>query len=138
MSHQLYNESWKYWSNLAKNPRSISPPYQEFDAANLSCGDQVRIKIRIQNNQIAALSFEATGCSICLGTIAFLSEKLTGLTMNEASNVIEDIEKLINGTLDRDASEELVHFELLQKFPTRVQCVKISTRIVKKAITSAQ
>jgi len=138
MSHKLYNETWKSWSNKGKNPHSIKPPFEEFDAVNSSCGDAIRIKIRIQNNQVQALGFEATGCSICLGTIAFLSDYLPGKRMDEAIELLNAIEKTINGTLDSKNFNHLSHFKLLQEFPTRVKCVKLSTSIVKKAILSRQ
>ncbi len=50
---------------------------------NLSCGDTVTIHLTIENNRIAAISWNGTGCAISQAAMSMLSEELHGKSVQD-------------------------------------------------------
>lgn len=125
---QLYNDEWKKWAKAAKSVKTISPPFETIHCVNRSCGDTVDFSIKVQNYLIKDIGFDAEGCSICLGTTAFLSNHLNGMSVNQAILELQKIEEIVeNGEL-KEENSPLNLFNLIADFPTRLNCVLLETK----------
>ena len=49
---------------------------KKYTGKNLSCGDEVTIYVKLENNRISYISFEAAGCAISTSFTYLLSEKM--------------------------------------------------------------
>lgn len=125
---QLYNDEWKKWASLGKVKKQIAEPFNTLHCVNRSCGDAVDFSIRIQNNLIKDIGFDAVGCSICLGTTAFVSEHLKGLAINQAILELQKINEIVENGHLKEHYSDLMLFELLADFPTRINCVLLETK----------
>jgi nitrogen fixation protein NifU and related proteins len=56
---------------------------------NTSCGDELTIYIKINNNTIENISFTGHGCAISQASVSMLTDKLKGMTIEEALNLKE-------------------------------------------------
>ncbi|PIQ76825.1 SUF system NifU family Fe-S cluster assembly protein [Candidatus Peregrinibacteria bacterium CG10_big_fil_rev_8_21_14_0_10_49_24] len=64
--------------------------------ANISCGDEVTLHIRIEDNRIADIAWEGTGCAISQAGISILCEELHGMSVHDATALTkEDIYELL-------------------------------------------
>lgn len=75
--------------DLYKNPlnkRKIKNADATASGANVTCGDRVRIYVKLnKNGKIADASFEGEGCAISIASADLLTEKSKGKTLAQIS-----------------------------------------------------
>lgn len=73
-----------------RSPRgkhSVSDPSIVHEEKNLSCGDGVRLSLRIEDDRIQDLGWEGTGCAISQAGMSMLSEELIGKTLGDVQSI---------------------------------------------------
>ena len=88
---------------------------------NLSCGDEVKIYLDIQDDVIKDASYQITGCSISTSFTYLLVEKIKGLR-------VEDVKKITNESF----------FDFLGVEPVssgRIKCALIALIAVRYALS---
>jgi len=94
------------------NPNDIT-----FEDSNPLCGDELRIDLRInENNQIVEAAFSGRGCAISLASADMLLEFVQGKSL-------EDVKRL-----SKDDILELLGIEL---GPVRLKCALLSLKVLK-------
>lgn len=82
-----------------KSPRgqnSLADPSVEHRELNASCGDEITVKLKIDNGNTSALSWSGAGCAISQAAMSILSEELLGMkTENIDSMKPEHIKELL-------------------------------------------
>ena len=66
-------------------PRNCAPllnANHEAEGFNPLCGDQVRVFLRIHNDQILDATFTGSGCAICMASASLMTEALAGQTIS--------------------------------------------------------
>lgn len=109
-----------------KNPRNteeLKSPTNEGESKNLSCGDEVYVRLKIKNGRLEDVQMTAEGCSICVGSASILSEKLIGKTINELKAITS--EGILND-LDIELNE------------TRKKCAILSLSALQNAISKIE
>ena len=69
-------------------------------AANMNpvCGDTMLLMLRIEDGRVAEARFQTEGCTASVATSSILTELVTGLTLDEASDLsYEDIADAVGG-----------------------------------------
>lgn len=65
------------------------------------CGDFIRIYIRVKNNRLAEVTFEACGCPASIATTSVLTELAEGKTPDQAFCISEmDVVRALGGLPD--------------------------------------
>ena len=97
------------------NPNDIT-----FEDSNPLCGDELRIDLRInENNQIVEAAFSGRGCAISLASADMLLEFVQGKSL-------EDVKRL-----SKDDILELLGIEL---GPVRLKCALLSLKVLKAGV----
>jgi nitrogen fixation NifU-like protein len=76
-----------------KNPRNqgeLIGADKTVDEANASCGDMIRIQVKITDGKIAEMKWQGIGCAISTAGASMLSEKVTGMTKDDLEKFGED------------------------------------------------
>lgn len=104
--------------------------YVNLRLKNPSCGDDVTIQAKVENDIIKSIRHEGTGCSICCSSASVMSEVLKGKTVKEAEAIINDYYNLIKGedVQDEDSLDEAIAYRGVQNFPARVKCATLAWR----------
>lgn len=55
----------------------------EHHEVNASCGDELTVKLNIDDGKIAACSWSGTGCAISQAAMSMLSEELAGMSVKQ-------------------------------------------------------
>lgn len=98
------------------------------EESNVSCGDRIVIEIKLKVNSqtlkvIEAISFNGEGCAINQASASMLTEKVTGMRVDEVMKLsLSDVETLL-GT---------------QLTPSRVKCAVLPLEAIHKAIQSVR
>ncbi|MCW2595294.1 MAG: nitrogen fixation protein NifU [Pseudonocardiales bacterium] len=130
-----------------KHPQHHGLP-EDFDAevhhVNPTCGDEVTLRVRIADGQIAELGWEGEGCSISQASTSVMSDLVAGKPIDDAMQLQEKFLGLMqsrgNSELteaDEDELEDAVAFEGVSKYPARVKCALLGWMAMKSAVAEA-
>lgn len=115
-----------------KNPRNKGlkegPEYRSLRLKNPSCGDDVTIQVKTNDNIVEEVHHNGSGCSICCSSASVMSEIMKGKTISEAEAMVEDFYALIKGEepTNEEALDEAMAFMGVSQFPARVKCATLS------------
>lgn len=120
-----------------KNPRNKGlKGYPHVHMKNPSCGDDITIEAKIEDNIVKEINFQGSGCSICCSSASVLTEVLKGKTVEEVKELINKYYAMIKGenVTDEEALEEALVYEGVSKFPARIKCATISWKALEKLL----
>ena len=87
---------------------------------NVSCGDEVRVYLKIDNDKLIDLKFEAKGCAISVAALSMLSDELIGMTGAELMAVNKEF---VLDLLGIDVG------------PVRLKCALLGLQAVQQAVS---
>ncbi len=108
---------------------------------NPSCGDEVTLRVRLDGDQVADVSYEGVGCSISQASTSVMTDLVIGRTVAEALARHEEFTELMHsrGEIepDEDSLEDAVAFVGVAKFPARVKCALLGWSAFKDAVAQS-
>lgn len=119
-----------------KNPRNKGlKGYDHVHLRNPSCGDDITVEFKVENDKIVEINHAGTGCSICCSSASVLSETLKGKTVDEAKRLIQEFYDMMIGKDDVDEDlEEAVAYQGVSQFPARIKCATLSWKALEKLL----
>jgi nitrogen fixation NifU-like protein len=130
-----------------KNPhhRGLVDPFDaEVHHVNPTCGDEVTLRVSLQDGTVAKLGWEGEGCSISQASTSVMSDLVVGKPIDEAmalqQRFLELMQSRGNADLsdaDEEALEDAVAFEGVSKYPARVKCALLGWMAMKSAVAEA-
>ena len=101
-----------------KNVGVIENPSGEGTVGNASCGDIMKITLKIENDVIVDAKFQTFGCAAAIATSSTATQMIIGMTVDEAlqvtnAKVVEELEGLP---------------------PQKIHCSVLAEEAIKKAI----
>lgn len=127
-----------------KNPlnKGLRDPFEaEVHHVNPTCGDEITLRIHLEGDTIADVSYDSVGCSISQASTSVMTELLIGKNLDEAMKIHREFQELMQskGTVepDEDVLEDGVAFAGVAKFPARVKCALLSWMAWKDATSTA-
>jgi nitrogen fixation protein NifU and related proteins len=108
---------------------------------NPTCGDEVTLRVHVEDGVVADVSYDALGCSISQASTSILSDLLIGRSVPEALAVHEQFVELMQGRgtvePDEEVLEDAVAFAGVAKFPARIKCALLGWMAWKDATAQA-
>ena len=99
----IYNDLIMEHSMNSYNKRKLqNADYQEM-GHNPSCGDEITLEIKLNNNVIEDMAFSGHGCAISQASTSIMIDTLKGKTVEEAKEII----KTFIGMIKREDTDEL-------------------------------
>lgn len=106
---------------------------------NSSCIDNFDIELKIEGGIIKDIRFDGEACAIATSSMSISISKLIGKTKEEALNLIENYEKMINEKeYDEKLLEELTAYEDIYKQPARKKCALLGITGIKDLINKSK
>jgi len=108
--------------NLWKNPQNfgeLKNPTHKYSEANMICGDEMSIYLRVEDDIIKDARFFSTGCLVCIVFASQLTEMIKGMK-------VEEVYKLKNKNFLK-----LVNVELT---PLKMQCACLALDAVQNCL----
>jgi nitrogen fixation NifU-like protein len=116
---ELYRENILDHYRRPRNHGTLEHPDVSFEDANPLCGDRLRMDFQIEGGRITAVRFSGQGCSISQASASMLSEKLEGMTLEDAKQI------------GRDDVLEMLGIEL---GPVRLKCALLALKTLKGGV----
>jgi nitrogen fixation NifU-like protein len=113
----------------------------EVHHVNPTCGDEVTLRVHVDDGVVQDVSYDALGCSISQASASVLYDLVVGKSVAEAMAVHEEFLNLMQGKgevePDEDVLEDGIAFAGVAKFPARVKCALLSWMAWKDATVQA-
>ena len=122
--------------------RGLREPFDaEVHHVNPTCGDEVTLRVSLDGDKVADISYDGQGCSISQASASVLHELLTGVTVEESFTVLEEFNALMQSRGQREPDEDVlgdgIAFAGVSKYPARVKCALLSWMAFKDATAQA-
>ena len=104
-----------------------------------SCIDDLSFMMKIENGVVKDIRFDGEACAIATSSMSISISKLLGKTKEEALNIIENYEKMINEEeYDENLLEELIVYNDIYKQPSRKKCATLGILGIKDLIEKSK
>jgi nitrogen fixation NifU-like protein len=118
---------------------------EPFDAevhhVNPTCGDEVTLRVQLDDGSVADVSYAAVGCSISQAAASVMTDLVIDRPVTEALAVGEEFLALMQsrgqGEPDEDVLEDAVAFAGVSRYPARVKCALLGWMAFRDAVAQA-
>ncbi len=122
--------------------KGLREPFEaEVHHVNPTCGDEITLRVHLDGETVADVSYDSVGCSISQASASVLNELIIGKTVTEGMAVLDTFTELMQGKgkvePDEDILEDGIAFAGVAQFPARVKCALLSWMAWKDAVAQA-
>jgi nitrogen fixation NifU-like protein len=115
---------------------------EPFDAEsfqiNPTCGDEVTLRVALDGDRVADVSYEAMGCSISQAATSVLTDLVVGRTVAESTSTMDAFTEMVQSRgkvePDEDVLQDAVAFAGVSRYPARVKCALLGWMAFKDAV----
>nr|MCR4594427.1 SUF system NifU family Fe-S cluster assembly protein [Clostridiales bacterium] len=122
---EMYREIVNEHNLHPEHKHELDNPTAELQGINPSCGDDIVLKLKIENGVISDGSFVGSGCAISQASADMMLDLLIGQTKEDAERIIDIFMRMIKGEASEEEIESLDEAAALQNIsfmPARVKC----------------
>ncbi|MGE3448915.1 MAG: Fe-S cluster assembly sulfur transfer protein SufU [Microbacteriaceae bacterium] len=105
---------------------------------NPTCGDEVTLRLHLDGDRIAGVSWTGRGCMVSQSSASILAEQLPGLTAGQAQERIDSFRASMRSRgavpIDEDLLGDAVALEGAAKFVARVKCAMLAWVAAEEAL----
>lgn len=127
-----------------RNPhnKGLREPHDaEAYQVNPTCGDEITLRIKLDGDHVADVSYDSLGCSISQASASVLTDLLIGRSIQDAMRVHDEFLALMQsrgeGEPDEDVLEDAAAFVGVSKYPARIKCALLAWMAWKEATAQA-
>ena len=122
--------------------RGLREPFDaESFQINPTCGDEITLRVRLEGDTVADVSYETLGCSISQASASVLTDLVVGKSVHDGMTVLRAFQEMAQGRgqvePDEEVLEDAVAFAGVAKYPARVKCALLGWMAFKDAVTRA-
>ena len=119
--------------------RGLREPFgAEVHHVNPTCGDEVTLRVQLEDGVVRDVSYDGQGCSISQASTSVLTDLVTGKSLSEALAIVDSFSDMISsrGTVegDEDVIGDGIAFAGVSKYPARVKCALLGWMAFKDAV----
>ena len=92
---------------------------------NPTCGDEIRLQLRIEDDTVVDAKFVGQGCSISQASVSMMTDLLIGSDLESAKHILQAFTDMMHGDEEAAKDRALGNLRTLQgvsKFPVRIRC----------------
>ena len=116
----------------------LENPTDEHEGVNPSCGDELVLKLRVENGVIEEAAFTGHGCAVSQASADMMADLVTGETVEEARRLCGLFLKMVKGEEltedEREDLDEAAELESISRMPARVKCAELGWRTLSEMI----
>jgi nitrogen fixation NifU-like protein len=119
--------------------RGLREPFgAEVHHVNPTCGDEITLRVEIEDDVVADVSYDGQGCSISQASTSVLTDQIIGKPLPEALEIVDAFSEMISsrGSIegDEDVIGDGIAFAGVSKYPARVKCALLGWMAFKDAV----
>jgi nitrogen fixation NifU-like protein len=109
----------------------------ELEGVNPSCGDDIILKLKVEDGKIIDGAYVGDGCAISQASADMMLDLVIGRTTDDAKRLAEIFLRMIKGKItdeERDELEEAGVLEDISHMPARVKCAVLGWHTMQEII----
>ncbi len=119
-------------------PQNTTETTAESHQLNPVCGDEITVRISVQNNAVQSLRWQGSGCAISMASASMLHELATTLTTHDLQTRVDSFRELLRsrGTAQGDPEilGDAASLEGVSRYPARVKCAMLAWVATEQAL----
>jgi nitrogen fixation NifU-like protein len=125
-----------------RSPRcfgTLPEPTHEARGRNPQCGDDIRVQLQVQGEDLRDIRFDGRGCAICIASASMMSEAVRGHPVAEARALQQRFRAVLTGQAEPDEAElgKLVSLAAVRRYPGRIKCALLGWHALMHALAGA-
>jgi len=137
----LYQEVILDHNRRPRNFGVLAGANRSADGYNPLCGDRLKLYLKLEDERIADISFEGSGCAISKASASLMTDAVKGRTIAEAAALFDRVHTMLTLPLDQQVDEagvgKLAVLSGVREFPIRIKCASLAWHTLKAALASA-
>ncbi|PRY17147.1 Fe-S cluster assembly sulfur transfer protein SufU [Kineococcus rhizosphaerae] len=97
---------------------------------NPTCGDEITLRVQVEDEVVTDVSYDAVGCSISRASASVLHDLVVGQPVVAVGEVRDAVQHMLTSrgedTGDEEVLGDAVAFAGVAKYPARVKCALLS------------
>lgn len=136
MLEQIYKQVILERSRSPKHYGVLDPHDMRQEGINPSCGDELTLTLRVEDERIVDAAFEGHGCAISRASADLMADALRGRTRAEARALATAFKSMIRGEPLPDDLDlgELKALEGVKRLHARVKCATLPWTTLETAL----
>lgn len=139
--NEIYTQVIAEHCSSTKNRREIENPDAYIEGINSSCGDELRIGVKLENGKIKDAAYTGVGCAISQASASIMTELVIGKTIDEAKHLAElfigMIKREITDESKLEVLDEAIALQNISNMPARVKCATLAWHTFEEAVDTA-
>ena len=136
MLESLYKEAILDHYKRPRNRGELAAATRVETEINPSCGDELELFLRLEDERITGVSFVGEGCAISQASASMMTEAVAGKTLSEAREMSQQFKDMLRGEPPAPALGELKVLQGVAKLHARVKCAALAWVALDKALAS--
>ncbi|MBO8160809.1 MAG: SUF system NifU family Fe-S cluster assembly protein [Thermosipho sp. (in: Bacteria)] len=122
----MYNELIMDYAKLQKYKGKLEDALAQ-EGKNLSCGDEITLYVKIEENKIVDAKFEGIGCAISQASANLMIENIIGKNLDDVKMILENVLLMVKGEkYESDKLGLITKMEDIKNYPMRIKCFLLS------------
>ena len=138
MAHNsFYNEILTEHNIRPEHKHDLPDANIVLEGVNPSCGDDIWLKLKVENGVVEDGAFVGDGCAISQASADIMLDMIVGRTKDEALHYADLFLKMIQGSATPEEIDELEEAGALQDvahMPARVKCAVLGWRTLQESL----
>ena len=133
----LYREILLDHNSKPRNFRRLEDANRSADGYNPLCGDKIELYLKVDDQVIADVGFQGSGCAISRASASMLTQSIKGQSVERAQQIFEAFHRMLTepeAELDYDTLEDLESLAGVSEFPTRIKCAVLAWHTLHAAL----
>ena len=128
---QLYRQVIMDHYRTPRNRGKLEDSNLTVDMNNPTCGDTVRVQLKIEDGYVKDAKFEGEGCSISLASASMMTQAIKGKKVTEALEMSKLFSNIDSEELDLG---DIIALQGVSKFPARIKCATLAWKAMEKGV----
>lgn len=128
----LYQALKQYRREVRNDRRLLVPPADSVTIHDTTCGSQITLDARFEDDRLAELGYRVRACSLGQATTAILVHRAPGLGFDTFARVYGQLRNILDGQDTQCDWPELEVFTLTRKIPGRRGSAELPFRVLEQ------
>ena len=137
----LYQEVILDHYKRPRNRHAVDPHDTDVHMRNPSCGDEIRLQMRLEEGRVAEIGFTGEGCTISQASSSMMTDLVKGKTVEEGLAIARRFTDMVHGDPDAAKDKLLGQARVLQgvsRFADRVKCSMLAWDALQESLKQQQ
>lgn len=132
----MYNELVMDYAKLKKYKGKIENSKVQ-EGKNISCGDEITLYIKIEDNKVSDAKFEGVGCAISQASANLMIENIIGKSLDEIKKIIKNVNQMVNNKdYDKQILGIISELSDIKNYPMRIKCFLLPWKTLQLVISN--